>query len=425
MEAVDHNHFESHSSPTNRAQKSLDKENKAHTSIHLSAGFPGLPAHESPALDSNIIANRQPTTRHCTRNYPSIEPVPADTANVSRPYSCTICGSQRSYQNHYDWKKHEKEHEAKYICRLGSSQDALRMVNEKTESHGSCKFTCKRRDHMVTHLNRHHEIHKVAQARILADQWRRTTGKKFWSCGFCIRLFTGFTERLKHIGSEHYEQNQTYDEWDTTKLIRGLLLQPEVQRAWESILATYPPNHFEELVWDARAIKETQYILEMGPSPTQSAESLAMAAYKAGKLKTQPPQSASALSVTAALGDVVETDFGNPDVMIHPPVSRHANVEHMLSQCASNDTSVPNASSASWAASTGYVFDELYYEANPSEGQAHMPDGTPGSEYNNLGLTLAFESSKASKSPLSYATQTFNYLSQDHESPGADDNLVI
>ena len=386
MGSVDHNHFESLSSRVNIAHDSLHKENDSHASIHLSAGFSGLPAHETtdiPPLDSKIIANRQPTTGHYTQRYPSNEPVPAYAANVSRPYSCTICGSQRSYQNHYDWKKHEKEHEAKYICRLGSSQDALRMVNDNTQAHGSCKFTCKRRDHMVTHLNRNHEIHKVAQARNLADQWRRTTGKKFWSCGFCIRLFTNFAERLKHIGREHYEQNQKYDEWDTTKLIRGLLLQPEVQRAWESILATGPTHHSGELVWEARTIEKTQYLLEMGPSPTQSAESLAMVAYKAGKLRTEPPQPASALSITATLGDVVETDFGNTDVVIHPPVSLHASVEHMLTQFASNDTSVPSASSAYWAASTGHMFDRSYHQANPSEGQAHMTDGSPSSEYDD------------------------------------------
>ena len=386
MEAVDHNHFESLSSRVNIAHDSLHKEDKPHNSIRLSAGFLGLPAHETtdiPPLDNNIIANRQPTAGHYTQSHPSYELVPARAANVSRPYSCTICGSQRSYQNHYDWKKHEKEHETNYICRHDSSRDALRMVNENTQAHGSCKFTCKRRDHMVTHLNRNHEIHKVAQARILADQWRRTTGKKFWSCGFCIHLFTGFAERLKHIGREHYEQNQTYDEWDITKLTRGLLLQPEVQRAWESILATGATNHSEELVWDARGIEETQYLLEMGPSPTQSAESLARAAYEAGKLKTELPQPAPALSITAALGDVVETDFGNPDVMIHPPVSRHASVEHMLTQFASNDTSVPSASSAYWAASTGHMFDRSYHHANPSEGQAHMPDLSPSSEYDD------------------------------------------
>ena len=398
MGAVNHNHFESLSSRVNIAHDSLHKENELHTSIHSSAGSSGLPAHETtdiPPFNSRIVAIRQPTTRHYTQRYPSNEPVPAHAAVVSRPYSCTICGSQRSYQNHYDWKKHEKEHETNYICMHGSSQDALRMVNENMQTHGPCKFTCKRRDHMVTHLNRNHEIHKVAEARILADQWRRTTGKKFWSCGFCVRLFTGFAERLKHIGREHYQQNQTYNQWDTTKSIRGLLLQPEVQRAWESILATGPTHRSEELVWDACDVEETQYLLEMGPSPTQSAESLAMAAYKAGKLNTGPPQPASALSITPMLGNAVEMDLGNRDVMVNSPVSRHASVEHMLTHFVSNNTSVANASSANWPASTGHMFDELFHEVRLSDDQIHMPDGTPSAYYNNSGLAAVFEYSHA------------------------------
>lgn len=385
MATVDHNHFESLSSRDNIAPNHLRKEDEPHISNHLSAGFPGLSAHEMtdlPPLDSKVIANNY------TQHYPSNKSVPAHAANIARPYSCTVCGSQRSYQNHYDWKKHEKEHEANYICMHGSSQDAVRMVNKDTQAHGSCKFTCKRREHMVTHLNRNHGIHNVAQARILADQWRRTTGKQSWSCGFCICLFTDFAERLKHIGKEHYEQNQTYDEWDTTKVIRGLLLQPEVQRAWESILATRSTHHSEELVWDTRGIEETQYLLEMGPSPTQSAESLATAVYEAGKLKNGPPQPAPAPSTTPTIDNGVERDFENPDTTIDPPVSRHASVEHMLTHFASNNT---NENSANWTASTGHIFDELFHEVIPSEDQIHMPDGTPSSYYDNSGLASVFE----------------------------------
>ena len=398
MGAVNHKQFESLSSRVNIAHDSLHTENEPHTSIRFSGGSSGLPAHgttDIPPLDSTIIANKQPTTGHYTQCYPSTEPVPAYAVNVPRPYSCTICGSRRSYQNPYDWKKHEKEHEANYICMHGSSQDDLRMVNKNMQTHGPCKFTCKRRDHMVSHLNKNHKIHEVVQARDLADQWRRTTGKKFWSCGFCIRLFTSFAERLKHIGREHYEQNQTYDEWDTTKLIRGLLLQPEVQRAWESILATGSTHHSEELVWDARTIAKTQYLLEMGPSSTQSAESLAMAAYEAGKLKTEPPHPASALSITPAIDDSVETDFGNSDITINTPVSRHASVEHMHTHLASSNTSVADANSANWTASTSHTFDELFHEIIPSEDQVHMSDGIPSSYYDDSGLASGFEYSHA------------------------------
>ena len=386
MGAVDHNHFESLSSRVDVAHDSTHVENALHASTRSSRGFPGSLIDQPTGilpLDTRTKANGQPIARYRSQYNSSNDPVLADAAYVSRPYSCTICGSQRSYRNHSDWKKHEKEHEAKYICELGSSQKAPQMMNEKTETHRACNFSCKRRDHMVTHLNRRHEIHDVAQARISADQWRCTTGKMFWSCGFCIRLFKTFAERLKHIGSEHYERNQTYDEWDTTKLIRGLLLQPGVQRAWDAILTTGPIHHFEEFVWDRCSIEETQYLLEMGPSPTQSAESLAMAAYKAGKLKTELLQPASALSVTAALDEAVERDFGNPDIMLHSLVSPRPSVEVIPTHVAPNNTSVANPSSAYSAAASRHMFDDLDNEANSSEGQAHMPNGTPSPDYDD------------------------------------------
>ncbi|KAK0507183.1 hypothetical protein JMJ35_010221 [Cladonia borealis] len=402
--AFERNHFESIPSRVGIAHDLTHVENELQTSIHLSAGFPGALANQSTDIPP-LKTYRQPTAPCRSHHNPSDDTVLANAERVSRPYSCTICGSQRSYQNPSDWKKHEKEHEATYVCMAGSSQEAPQN-NENIEPHRACNFSCKRRDHMVTHLNRRHEIYNVAQARISADRWRCTTGKMFWSCGFCVRLFTTFAERLKHIGSEHYEQNQTYDEWDTTKLIRGLLLQPGVQRAWDAILATGPIHRFEEFVWDRRTIEETQYLLEMGPSPTQSAESLAMAAYKAGKLKTESPQSASALSISSAPSEAVEIDEGNASIMLHSPVSRRPNIERIPAHVASNNTSVANASPACWTASTSHVSDGSYMQSKSSEREVHMPNGTPSSEYDDW-LGVGFESCSAPESPPSYATQTF------------------
>ena len=410
--AVQRNHFEGVPSSVGVVHGPTHVENGFNTSIHLSAGYPGAPANPStdiPPLNSKIKACRQPTALYRSQYNQSNDLVSPNAANVSRPYSCTVCGSQRSYQNHSDWKKHEKEHEAKYICMLGSSPEAPQIVNETTVTHRTCNFSCKRRDHMVTHLNRRHEIHKVAQARKFADQWRRSTGKMFWSCGFCVCLFTGstgFTERLKHIGSEHYERNQTYDEWDTTKLIKGLLLQPGVQRAWHAVLATVPIHHFEDFVWDSRTVKETQYLLEMGPSPTQSAEFLAMAAYKAGKLKTGSPQSASALSISSTLGEAAEMDAKNPGIMHQLPVSRSPNIERIPAYVVSKNTSVANPSCAYWTASDGHGSDEPYRESKSSEREVQMPIRTPSAEYDDW-LGLGLESCSTPTSPSSYTTETF------------------
>ena len=404
MGTVERNHFESVPSRVGIAHDPTHIENELHTSLHLSAGFPGALANQSTNIPP-LETCRQPTALYRSHYNPSNDTVLADAERVSRPYSCTTCGSQRSYQNPSDWKKHEKEHEATYVCMAGSLQEAP-QDNENIEPYRACNFSCKRRDHMVTHLDRRHGIHNVAQARISADRWRCTTGKLFWSCGFCVRLFTTFAERLKHIGSEHYEQNQTYDEWDTTNLIRGLLLQPGVQRAWDAILATGPIHRFGEFVWDRRTVEETQYLLQMGPSPTQSVDSLAVAAYKAGKLKTESSQSASALSISSTLGEAAETDAKNPGILHQFPVSRRPNIERIPAHVVSNNTSVASPSSAYWTASTGHESDEPYRESKSSEREVHMPNRTPSAEYGDW-LGLGFESCSAPESPSSYVAEAF------------------
>ena len=207
-----------------------------------------------------------------------------------------------------------------------------------------------------------------------------------------------------------------YDAWDTTMLIRGLLRQPGVQRAWDAILATGPIHHLEEFVWECRTIEETQHLLEMGPSPTQSVESLAMAAYKAGKLKTESSQSASALSVLSTLGEAVEMDVRNPGIMFHSPVSPRPDIERIPAHVIFNNTSVVSPGPAYWTASTGHESGEPYRESKSSEREVHMPKGTPSAEYNDC-LGLGFESCSAPNSPSFYAPKTFISQSQNCDPP--------
>ena len=97
--------------------------------------------------------------------------------------------------------------------------------------------------------------------------------------------FSSCQERLKNIYTEHYERDQSYEEWDTSKVIRGLLLQPEVKEAWEkqlhhTILRVVQTSFCEGLETD-----KIQPLLKLGPSATQSSESLAVAAYVADKFE--------------------------------------------------------------------------------------------------------------------------------------------
>ena len=219
-------------------------------------------------------------------------------------YWCTVCDVQRSYKNRDDWKKHEKEHEATYICKLGITPGTLQRGFNDTFGniqkpddglsgayHGSSSyalsspdhFSCKRRHDMVNHLSKHHGIHEISQGRELADQLKHAVHKQGWSCGFCIAFFTSFQERLRHIGTEHFEKHQNLGQWDISKVIRGLLLQPLVTNAWRDKVESLSPWEHSDLIWDKADSKDLQDQLERGPSLDVAPRDLAEAAYLASR----------------------------------------------------------------------------------------------------------------------------------------------
>ncbi len=213
-----------------------------------------------------------------------------------RPYSCTVC--QRSYQNHFDWKKHEKEHEYTYTCMASGQWDAtaqgfacipcgaLNPEEEHLKVHGivRCNIQNKRREKIVKHLKDYHMVSERAIGESLADSWRRDQGKQFWACGFCVMLFRSFRDRLQHIRKGHYDRGQKLEEWDANKVIKGLLLQPGVDIAWKSLVDAHCFHNASELTWETSDLKDLQYKLEIGPTDEQSAESLAEVAYRASKM---------------------------------------------------------------------------------------------------------------------------------------------
>ena len=136
---------------------------------------------------------------------------------------------------------------------------------------------------MVDHLSRDHARHDKTQSRSMAESWRVNSGKQAWSCGFCARLFSAFGDRLKHIDNEHFKRHHDVRDWDRSKVILGLLLQPVVKEAWENLIASKPLHDSSSLTWDNSTLDKLQLRLEMGPSTGQSAESLAAAAYAAAR----------------------------------------------------------------------------------------------------------------------------------------------
>ena len=215
-----------------------------------------------------------------------------EATKAANLYWCTICEDRRPYKNISDWRKHEKGHVDSYVCMLtGPVEDTdgyvtccLCGLSNPNEEHLSAhnthvcgpgvpgSFFCKRRADLVRHTMKCHRIQTKARAEATADKWKETTKKQAWSCGFCVRLFYTFGDRLKHIAA-HFERGQTLDEWDTTNVIEGLFLQPGMVNVWQRPLDWRSSN----VVWKKDAVKQIQHDLEFGPSDPAHAVALVRA----------------------------------------------------------------------------------------------------------------------------------------------------
>ena len=211
-------------------------------------------------------------------------------------YWCTICEDQRSYKNISDWRKHEKEHVDVYVCMLRGPVDEIQgcircslcgTLNPTVKHFGEhdtqlCEqevpgpFTCKRRVDLVRHLKKCHNVQEKAQGEAVADKCKKTTKKQAWSCGFCVHLFHTFGDRLKHI-AKHFEDGQTLDQWNTTNVIEGLLLQPAILNVWEKPLDWSLSSN----IWKKDVVKDLQDHLELGPSDPMHAAALVERVYNA------------------------------------------------------------------------------------------------------------------------------------------------
>lgn len=117
-----------------------------------------------------------------------------------------------------------------------------------------------RKPHFITHL----KTHDISNLSELADRWRDTSDKKHFSCGFCVSHFHSLIEQLNHIDITHYRVLQDITDWDPSKVVRGLLLQPGVFESWQRILASHPGLLESSLRWDLAVIKKIKARLEVG-----------------------------------------------------------------------------------------------------------------------------------------------------------------
>lgn len=163
---------------------------------------------------------------------------------------------------------------------------------------GSSKGPLKksRKGDMMKHLAQH-GIAGPASA-VLAGKWRFELNKKAYSCGFCIKLFSTITDRSNHIDNEHWRSGQNMSAWDLSTTIRGLLLQPEVEAAWQDILRSNPHLVESSLRWKLPLADGLQLRLEMGVVGEETGTVLARAAQELSSPDFGTPNQENVTSMT-------------------------------------------------------------------------------------------------------------------------------
>lgn len=174
---------------------------------------------------------------------------PLETADNGS--KCALCGSLEPDESHM--ARHS-------VGDCGNTSTKLRGVSRRTN------------------LEKHLKSHGVpdGSTRALADRWRTTLRKKYFACGFCICIFSTIHEQLNHIDVDHFKQGQEITQWSGTKVIRSLLLSPEVASSFQRILVSDRYALARDLHWDRNVIKDLQRRLEIAE---EAAEILATEAY--------------------------------------------------------------------------------------------------------------------------------------------------
>lgn len=155
-----------------------------------------------------------------------------------------------------------------------------------------------RKIHLINHL----KTHGVSDGSALAEEWRDTLDKKYFSCGFCIAYFHSHADQLNHIHNLHYKNHQHISAWESNKVILGLLLQPAVHESWRNVLAVHSQFNESRFRWTAATVKKLQLRLQKSE---ETAGNLALAAFNESTYNWTQETHGESMSVA---------DFSNQDV---------------------------------------------------------------------------------------------------------------
>ena len=147
-------------------------------------------------------------------NGSQVTPSSASKQNV---YWCTSC--ETSFKRKYDWKRHEDEfHERwrKYPCPEPGCNRSFWGSNSFNQHHKQCHGckTCPHAEKVVKFLRK----------------------RKYWACGFCSALHPARERHVEHV-ARHFESGLGKNDWMHSRVIYGLLHQPLIHTAWDTLVA--------------------------------------------------------------------------------------------------------------------------------------------------------------------------------------------
>lgn len=184
-----------------------------HNSVIMSPDVMQMSPHPMDSISPLNKANRAstvPATKPAQRQRES-------DLEVKKRYFCTACN--KGFARKYDWKVHEQryhEQQFQYPC-----PDCNQILYAETH------FRSHHRDaHGCAQCTHAKEVTKEVDAR------RRRTA---WGCGFCGSLLDEWEKRCDHISS-HYDEGMKRSDWDHSKVIIGLLRQPDLDGPWQNYL---------------------------------------------------------------------------------------------------------------------------------------------------------------------------------------------
>ncbi|MCJ1454099.1 hypothetical protein MMC28_004449 [Mycoblastus sanguinarius] len=227
---------------------------------------------------------------------------PASTTNVQKHnHWCFDCEDSKTYDTCDGFKRHVKEHITMYPCMPhGAIEDTGRgprcvfcgipspdEAHLDTHSIKPCAArTIKARSYTrQANLTKHLKVHGVSEGSHLAKKWRHTIPKRYFSCGFCVSLFSTINKQTNHI-DDHYKKSEHIRDWDHNKVVRGLLLEPEVKNAMQNHLASdtrfglcWDLSCFS---WELPVAKDLQHRLQLRE---ETEEVLAKSVFDLGRYK--------------------------------------------------------------------------------------------------------------------------------------------